>query len=232
MAQRQWTGALRWAACGAIALMATASLAHADGMPRAPRSAPVAGSTWQGFYIGTHAGLANGQTTGDPPGIISTDFDINGALYGVQVGYNLQFGTTVLGIEGAWSDSTIHGSSGCVAVLGCKRDLNWVASVVGRAGMAFDRTLVYGMGGVAWADVDASVNIVGVTLASASETHTGWVAGFGFEHMLTSHISTRIEYAHFDLGSATHNLAPVTTSDKVDVKFDTIRLGVNIKLTN
>jgi outer membrane immunogenic protein len=155
----------------------------------------------------------------------------------VQLGYNWQFGTTVLGVEGTWSDSTIHGSSGCLIGLGCKRDIDWVSTVVGRAGMAFGKTLVYGMGGLAWADVDASVNVLGNTFRSGSETHMGWVAGFGFEYMLSSHISTRIEYAHFDLGSQTHNLALVgggggTIPDKVDVQMDTIRLGVNIKLSN
>jgi len=208
----------------------------ADGMPRAPlKGAPVAGP-WQGFYVGSSAGLVTGETTGNVPGLTSTDFDLNGALYGLQVGYNLQYGTTVLGIEGSWSHSTVQGNTACVIFLDCKREVDWVATLVGRAGMVFDRTLVYGMAGVAWADVDTKVSVLGTPFLSGSETHTGWTAGFGFEHMLSSHITTRIEYSHIDLGSTTHNLAFAgggpTIPDKVDVKLDTIRLGVNIKLTN
>jgi len=66
----------------------------------------------------------------------------------------------------------------------------------------------------------------------------GWTAGFGFEHAFTNRISTRIEYAHIDLGSQIQNLtftgggALPGIPDKVDVRMDTIRLGVNVKLTN
>ncbi len=96
------------------------------------------------------------------------------------------------------------------------------------------RTLLYGMGGVAWSDVHTHVGIGSVPFLSGSATHTGWIAGFGFEYALSSHVSTRIEYAHIDLGSANHSLAssggPVLATDSVDLKMDTIRLGVNIKL--
>ena len=63
------------------------------------------------------------------------------------------------------------------------------------------------------------------------------MAGFGFEHAFTDRISTRIEYAHVDLGSKDTGLVPAgggpaLVTDKVDVRMDTIRLGVNVKLTN
>jgi outer membrane immunogenic protein len=128
----------------------------------------------------------------------------------------------------------LAGSTACVAVLTCKRDVNWLATLTGRAGYAMGRTLVYGMAGVAWADVETHVSVVGIPLLSGSDTRTGWTAGFGFEHALSSHISTRIEYAHIDLGSANQGLAPaggpVLVTDSVNLKMDTIRLGVNIKL--
>jgi outer membrane immunogenic protein len=96
------------------------------------------------------------------------------------------------------------------------------------------RTLVYGMAGAAWADASTHVSFLGLPVASGSATHNGWVAGFGFEYALSNHVSTRIEYAHIDLGSANHSLATaggtVLVTDSVDLKMDTIRLGVNIKL--
>jgi hypothetical protein len=81
------------------------------------------------------------------------------------------------------------------------------------------------------------VRIVGAPLLSGSDTHTGWTAGFGFEQAFTERISTRIEYPHIDLGSETQNLKFTggtlpAIPDKVDVRMDTIRLGVNVKLTN
>lgn len=74
------------------------------------------------------------------------------------------------------------------------------------------------MGGVAWADVSTNVKIVNVPILSGNETHTGWIAGFGFEHAFTNRISTRIEYAHIDLGSQDTGLAlagggPVVVTD-------------------
>ena len=75
---------------------------------------------------------------------------------------------------------------------------------------------------------------LGLPVVSGSATHNGWIAGFGFEYALSNHVSTRIEYAHIDLGSANHSLATsggtVLVTDFVDLKMDTIRLGVNIKL--
>jgi outer membrane immunogenic protein len=227
-------------ACLAIssAAILPGAAAYADGMNHASiKDAPMAFS-WTGFYVGAHAGLVTGETTGDLGlgGPLNTDYSLNGALYGGQVGYNWQTGSTVLGIEGSFSGANIQGNTACVAVFECRRDMDWLATVVGRVGIAVDRSLLYAMGGVAWADVNTNFSIVGVPLLSGSETHVGWVAGFGFEHAFTNRISTRIEYAHIDLGSQDTGLAPaggpVVVTDKVDVRMDTIRLGVNIKLTN
>ena len=46
-------------------------------------------------------------------GLPSSDIGFDGALYGGHVGYNLQFGSAVIGIEGGFSGTTISGSSGC-----------------------------------------------------------------------------------------------------------------------
>jgi outer membrane immunogenic protein len=228
-------GALCWGALGLSAILLAASPASADGMPsRAARAASIdAPATWTGFYIGTHAGLATGDGTGT--GLVVTDFDLSGALYGVQAGYNWQVGTVVVGIEGSWSHSTVEGNTACILILECKLKVDSIATVVGRAGLALDRTLVYGLGGVAWGDVSSQVGILGFPLLTGNETQVGWVAGFGVEQMLSKNISARIEYSHIDLGSKTHELAFIggigpTIPDKVDVKLDTIRLGVNIKL--
>lgn len=236
MPQSHSMRAVYWGAGSLLALLMGIASAWADGMPRrAPKDAAAYPYSWQGFYIGSHSGLATGQTTGDVT-FARTDFDMSGALYGVQLGYNVQHGSTVFGIEGNWSHSTLQGNTACVIVLDCKRDVDWVASVVGRLGMSVNRSLLYSMVGVAWADVNTNVSILGTSFLSGGETHVGWVAGFGFEHAFTDRISTRIEYAHYDFGSETHNLSPVgggaSLPDKVDLKMDTIRLGVNIRLTN
>jgi len=239
MSRSRWFSGLRWSVWCTLGLMLAAPAAYADGMARraAPMEQPF---SWTGFYVGGHAGLATGDTQGDPnlafgpPNLFSTDFNVNGALYGGQVGYNFQHGLYVFGIEGSWSHSTVQGNTACVAVLECKRDVDWLATVTGRIGYSMGRTLVYGMAGAAWADASTHVSFLGLPVASGSATHNGWVAGFGFEYALSNHVSTRIEYAHIDLGSANHSLATaggtVLVTDSVDLKMDTIRLGVNVKL--
>ena len=233
-----WSGALRCGTWCLLGLMLAAPAALADGLPRGSLKDVPQAFSWTGFYAGGHAGLVTGETTGDIGlgGPLNTDYSLNGALYGAQVGYNYQMGTTVFGVEASWSGANIQGNTACVAILECSRDVDWLATVVGRVGIASDRSLLYAMGGVAWADVNTNVSIVGVPLLSGNETHTGWIAGFGFEHAFTNRISTRIEYAHIDLGTQDTGLAltggAVVVTDKVDVRMDTIRLGVNIKLTN
>jgi outer membrane immunogenic protein len=220
----------------AAALFLSAGQAAADGLPsrshvKASDDAPV---TWRGFYAGLNAGLATGNTDSNLGGL-TFDYELNGAVFGGQVGWLGQSGNIVYGIEGTYSGSNIQGSdAGClVLVLGvnCSRNVEWMATVVGRVGIAYDRVLVYGLAGVAWADVESRANIINPALGSisGSETHVGWTAGFGIEWALSSRVSARIEYAHIDLGEETHRLGGAIPLD-VNLEMDTIRLGVNVKL--
>jgi outer membrane immunogenic protein len=204
---------------------------------------PEAPFRWTGFYVGGQAGLATGQTQGKvdfgAPFTISTDYDMSGALYGAYVGYNYQIGQAVLGLEGTWSWADINGDTSCVVIFNCKRSIDSIATIVGRVGYAFNKTMVYGLGGVAWGDVDTDVvgNIFGLAQLRGGETHTGWVAGIGIEHALTSFLVARVEYNHIGFGSETHNLEPSfngtvvgpSIPSKVDVDIDTIKVGAAIK---
>ena len=217
-----------------------ATSAHADGMIYPGPAGYVRPLSWTGFYVGGHAGLASGRTQGDPdlgfgpPNLFSTDFDMSGALYGGQVGFNWQTGSTVFGIEGSLSGSSLQGNTTCAVLLECKRNLDWLAMVTGKVGYAWGGSLLYAMGGVAWGDVDTDVSLAGVSILNGGDTHVGWVAGFGFEHAISNSVSLRVEYAHVDLGKSDHDLGGTggwkcCLTDSVDLKMDTIRLGVNFK---
>jgi outer membrane immunogenic protein len=214
--------------------------------------------SWTGFYVGGHAGLGTGQTTGRPESIngtplagplgaaiasfFSTDYDMSGAVYGAHVGYNYQTGSTVFGIEASYSGSSISGNSASGIILNSDRELDWLATVTGRIGYAMGRSLVYAKGGIAWGEVSTGVGIGGFTNFDGGETHVGWTAGAGFEHALSNNVTFRIEYAHIDLGSETHSLAntgvfgipalppgTINIGDKVDAKFDTVTIGISYK---
>jgi outer membrane immunogenic protein len=209
----------------ALLLMVAGTPAFADGT-RGMKDTPAAFS-WTGFYVGTSVGIATGQTTADlglGGGLFNTDYELSGSIYGIQVGYNWQSGPMVIGIEASYSGTTIQGTTTCILILECKREIESIGTVAGRFGLAVDKTLYYVLGGVAWGKVNSDVSIVGINIASDSQDHVGWIAGIGFEHALTKNITLRIEYSHIDLGTEQH----FGFAD-VDVVLDTIRLGVNYK---
>ena len=220
-------------ALGVGGVLATTS-AMADGMYRGTYERPLSST---GLYVGGHAGLATGNTQGDLHDgggtFLTTDFDMSGALYGGQIGFNWQSGSTVFGIEGSLSGSSLQGNTTCALLFECKRDLDWLATVTGKVGYAWGHSLLYGLAGVAWGDVNTDVTFLGTSVISGGDTHVGWVVGFGFEHAISNALSFRVEYAHIDLGHADHFsfdvFERINVTDTVDLKMDTIRLGVNYK---
>jgi outer membrane immunogenic protein len=191
--------------------------------------------TWTGLYLGAHLGY--GWTDTDWS-FVGSSFSGTGSggLLGGQIGYNIQSGRFVYGLEGDASSSWIDGSTGCApGVFNCDHTVNWLASVRGRLGVTINdnRTLLYATAGVAWANADwtsrdaATGGIVGSTF---SKTQTGWVAGAGIEHMLTEKLSARIEYLYYGFDTITApggTLDPAATN--LDLSSQTVRFGLNLK---
>jgi outer membrane immunogenic protein len=83
-------------------------------------------------------------------------------------------------------------------------------SLRGRIGIAFDRILIYGTGGVAITGfnttlVDTTGFFTGVpgTNATFSNTRAGWTAGGGIEYAVTNNWWVRAEYRYSDFGHTT-----------------------------
>jgi len=193
---------------------------------------------WSGLYVGANAGFATGSTRADFPaiGIPSSDISLDGALYGGHLGYNLQFGSLMLGLEGGFAGSAIGGSSSCLVLLTCEREVEWLATVAGRFGYVMDRAMLYATAGVAWGELATTVSDTGCVCLQGSETNLGWLVGFGLEYAITAQLSGRIEYIHVDLGSRTHTLQPpgggFPEPARVAGSIDTLRLGASLKLGN
>jgi len=238
----------------AAALVGLATAAQADGMYTKPsyKHTPLAPAfSWTGFYIGGTLGFGVGDTAGKPDfgfdnvviniveNLIATDYDVDGAIYGIHIGYNRQLGNLVYGIEAALNGTDIDGSTTCVLLLKCERQLDYYATLTGRLGYAVDRTLFYGFGGLAFGEVQTNVSIAGFGLLSGEETHTGWTAGIGIEHAMTDNFIIRIEYAHVDLGEENTRLKfkgglahlnhVLAIKDKVEMDFDVIKVGASYK---
>jgi outer membrane immunogenic protein len=183
-----------------------------NGMKGGPYAAPSAFS-WTGFYVGTH--LAYGWSDVDWEGV-SSSLSGSGWLAGAQVGYNWQKDAFVFGLEADASSSWVDGSG---------HGVNWLTSVRGRLGLAINnsRTLLYGTAGVAWADIDYSA-----FGSDFSNTHFGWVAGGGIEHMLTQNLSARVEYLYYGFDDATVPTGALAGSH-IDPSAQTVRFGLNLK---
>jgi outer membrane immunogenic protein len=201
---------------------------------------------WSGFYLGVNAGYSFGESNGanvsgfsDPTGgfglgpalaagaIPVTSYSSSGFLGGGQVGYNWQIARTwVFGVETDFAGGNVNGSGTVVAqpagfvqnVATTTQKLDWLGTTRARLGYAADNVLFYGTGGVAYGQVENSLNLTlpasGVSLfGSDSGTQVGWAAGAGVEYGLGSW-RLRAEYLHYDLGSHT-----ITTSGSTGIGF-------------
>jgi outer membrane immunogenic protein len=206
--------------------------------PRAPAAyAPAPPFSWTGFYLGINGGYGFGQSSWtDPINGPTGNFTTSGFLIGGTLGANYQIGSFVIGLEGDgdWNDANGTTFNGSCAGIGCETKSEWLATVRGRAGFAWDRVLFYGTGGVAFGDVQAAAG----ALPFASGTQTGWTAGAGIEWAFAPNWTAKIEYLYVDLGNFTCpatscgaiNLATgATAPDTVTLTENIIRAGINYK---
>jgi outer membrane immunogenic protein len=186
---------------------------------------------WSGFYIGGNAGAGfSNSSWSDPITGTNNTFDKTGFIGGGQVGANWQINALVLGIEGDFDWTGLNGSGHDSLGNTINTNTQWTSTVTGRIGAAFDRLLIYGKGGVAFAHDNDSVDTIAGSTASASMTRTGWTAGGGFEYAFAPNWTAKIEYDFLGFGSEALNLPTVpsyTTNASLNVQE--IKAGINFK---
>jgi len=114
--------------------------------------------------------------------------DEAGFVFGGQIGYNWQYGAILLGVEADIQSADIGGRTVTRVrpeVIGFtprqrNNEVDWFGTVRGRAGVVFDRFLIYGTGGFAYGGTDHG----GDLFRDGNETSTGWTAGGGVEWAL------------------------------------------------
>ena len=154
------------------------------------------------------------------------NFSTSGYLIGGTLGGNYQWGQFVLGIEGDGDWTNLTGTSTTNCGVGCTTQSDWLATVRGRAGYAFDRVLVYGTGGGAFANVQAAY----AALPFSSSTQTGWTAGGGVEFAFTPNLTAKVEYLYVDLGSqACPPGSCAASATSVTLTENVVRAGINYK---
>jgi len=224
--------------------------------------------TWTGFYVGGHAGYgfsgddkvttggqlpinATNVLGGARPGSVSLDRD--GFIGGAQIGYNMQFGQFVAGVEADISYTDFRDRRNFITTPlsgistlnnSFQTELQYLGTVRGRLGVAFDRLLVYGTGGFAFGQIENSAAFSGPAPASVlqftgknDKTRGGYAVGGGLEYAFTNNLTVKGEYLYYDLGSNTVNVAVIPGSggggSGYNSRFKTdghiVRVGLNYK---
>ena len=234
---------MKKALLGGVAALAISAGAIAPASAQGP---------WHGFYIGGHVGYGEAfydgvfnNGAGAPVNQSFNDLDIDGIAGGIHGGFNYQFGggggmDFVAGIEGDvmftdWRDAEFFGppTTAAGSEQGIIGDVDILATIRGRLGVAMDQWLFYITGGIAFADADAGLFYSGTTV-DIDFDDVGGVIGGGVEWAFSETFSFRGEvlYYIFDDSQNTSTAQPI--SDAGDfVEFEdayVVRAGVSIKL--
>jgi outer membrane immunogenic protein len=245
------------AAIAALVAFITTPVLAADMATKAPPPAAAQPApTWTGWYTGVNGGwgwldkkqnivITTSPALGGYPAT-TTGTDPKGGFGGVTVGYNWQRGNVVFGLEADIDASSIRNSfSGRVinafgdTLTTAEKDLNYVSTIRGRLGFAFNNVLVYGTGGFAFGGVKN--NLVdtlfvppgGTVTMQRDTTERGYVVGGGIEYLIAPRWSLKAEYQYIDLGSYTLSSPEVPPSgfifstNKIVNEFHTVRAGLN-----
>jgi outer membrane immunogenic protein len=189
---------------------------------------------WSGPYVGAYAGAGLGQLDVKFDGIHPADTDLDGFAGGGLAGWNLQFGSVVVGLEGDLGLSAQHGTIEGSVTLGPpdppgpyhytdKFYKNWEAHLRARVGWACGDLQVFAAGGLAVAGIEFGYqSIHDGSYDWDSETLLGWTAGAGLDYAVDESFSVRLEYLYDDYGSAWY----FDHRDSVDLTTHSLRLAI------
>jgi len=191
-----------------------ADLGQPEPIPTPQYTLPAPPSDWTGFYLGVLGGF--GWGTADT-NTAAGDINANGFDVGGYAGANYQWGNFVIGGETDIVYPFRDGSSGGFRV---EQGLN--GSLRARAGIALDRYLLYGTGGLAATDLEVSTGG-----ASDDNVLWGWTAGAGVEGKVMDNVTARIEYRYTDYGA--ESFSPGGAAVNTGFSDHTIRGGIGFK---
>ena len=172
-----------------------------------PMPPPIPVWTWDGFYIGINGGYSWGRSnttvsyfntiTGAPiippaGSITDAGFNLDGGVFGGQIGYNWQFSSWLFGLEAdaQWSGQKGSAAFLCSAAgllpgacfpgstflpvgtlgvgLAVDKKLEWFGTVRGRLGVLASPTwLLYVTGGLAFGEVQTDAVLTSITAGGA-----------------------------------------------------------------
>jgi outer membrane immunogenic protein len=254
-----WSGCYGGGNAGWAGLKSSADLSP-GGLYRTPTGAAappnIAGT---GDFAADIAALSNSYSTTN-----------SGWEAGVQIGCNRQWGAVVLGLEADWQWTGAKTSSdaafaafpnvGNMSFTDAAHTEHvdvaqkWFATARARAGFTpWERVLVYGTAGIAWADFDSDTAVTFATAAvpqtavyngavhigSVSSNQVGGVVGGGVEWAIANNWSVKAEYLYMWFNGFNYTSPLVTAAvpfapgyawnTTITPREQILRIGVNYK---
>jgi outer membrane immunogenic protein len=211
---------------------------------------------FKGFYVGGYAGGVKGgsnaftSTVFSPTGYFAQSsvpaiaaagnqpLSPRGFNGGGQVGYNLQSGHWVFGVEADFGSMHIKDDFSSRALYPCCAPTSftvtqtvkssWLFTARPRLGIASGPFMVYGTGGVAVTNFDYSEDFIDTFAnahesASVSSNLTGWTGGGGVEFKIGGggHWSVKAEYLFADFGTGVKTTSTNLTAFTPPIAFPT-----------
>jgi outer membrane immunogenic protein len=209
------------AAAGFAGAASAADIYQAPPPISSPIYTPAPVFTWTGAYIGIQGGYDWNRAVTTPSGFASS---IDGGIAGIYGGYNWQTATNwVVGIDASinydWASGAVSGAPGYTG------EVDWKGFVRGRLGYAWDRFMIYGTAGGAFAPLKAVDTGAGFG-DSENPVKLGWAVGGGVEVALTDNVVARLDYTYADFGKYDYT-SPVSFS--ATNKSHTVMGGIALK---
>ena len=222
-------------ALGALAALAAGTAqAQAHGCSHGPFS---------GLYIGANIGVAWADTEQRPVGVGKLSDSDTSLTAGGHIGYNMQCGQIVLGVEADYNYVGLETTTSFVDAFGpisLTSEINSFGTLRGRLGVVVHpHAMIYATAGWAYADVSHTLSDPGVPFRQTNSGFTsGYVIGGGVELLRESRWLLRAEVLYVDLGKESHTYSftapgcpPTNCNGRVewDDSFWVARLGLSYK---
>jgi outer membrane immunogenic protein len=198
---------------------------------------------WTGFYVGGHAGYGWAKKSwrwedfDTPPTVFvgAGSHSANGFLGGGQIGFNVQHGSTVFGVEvqASWSDlDANHVTPPIPFQVRLHTEINFLASAAARLGYSNGPSLWYLKGGAAYVREKFGLSDVpSGPVAWDSQNRWGWVVGAGYEYAFSNNWSGKLEYSYMDFRRKSSTFPVELDLSRWDVgqKVHSVMMGINYR---
>ncbi len=234
---------------GLVAMIAPASAADLAARPYT-KAAPMIPALydWSGFYIGANGGWGSSHKCWDTyiavvggPTAPQGCHDATGGVVGGQIGYRMQTGAWVFGVEapGDWADLKGRNVSVFAPPVTNESKIGAFGLFTGQVGYAWNNALLYVRGGGAVTDdrFRAYSTATGALVATTTDdARWGAVVGVGLEYGFTPNWSAGIAYDHLFMDHRTYTFTAVPAlggglfaTDRIKQDVDLVTVRVNYR---